>query len=570
MLPVLPTHVPNQLRCREWLQREQHAARIFDLNGLLNCNGNQGLAVETNQGDVYICALVPKQEYDPGKPFSPKVFGSLLTNLNPVKELLVRASLRHRPIIKTFILSSTTDGIDENFSFAPKGKTLDWEDFFPGEDLPELDVVSKSAKLTKSGLFIQHTATGYGLSLEHHFTFALHSLSAKLASTMQSTATYPFNVPNAHSVFEGNSLLLQRTLEDWDAGEATREDPYLGQIQRLTCRQCSVGVFGYEGERLCVECGGGTTSVVGGAKRDLLKEGEALAVTPMTLINWRELDSRMNALVAAWRTAGNAGEVDDALWRQFQVARNRFYTAKDAFFAERRNGSESAAAERKTAIAERAETLASSTDWRGTSDIFSTLMTEWKEAGKIAKELDDRLWERFNGARQAFLTAKRASAELANETVRKRVAQKQALIATAAGISTLKDIGAGVAQMKDLMEEWKAVGSTGNAEGVLWDDFLAVRDAFFGAIRANQAINRDAKQALVAKSQQTANSSNWQEAAKEMRLLMERWRQLGSAGRADDDLLWTEFQAARMQFVTRQKAAFEELHNATNVAVSAG
>ena len=49
----------------------------------------------------------------------------------------------------------------------------------------------------------------------------------------------------------------------------------------------------------------------------------------------------------------------------------------------------------KEALCERAEELAGSTDWGATGAAFRDLLTQWKAAGRAAKDVDDALWQRF-------------------------------------------------------------------------------------------------------------------------------------------------------------------------------
>ena len=69
----------------------------------------------------------------------------------------------------------------------------------------------------------------------------------------------------------------------------------------------------------------------------------------------------------------------------------------------------------------RAEELSGSTDWGATSAAFRDLLTEWKAAGRAAKDVDDALWQRFKAAQDTFFAARNAvTAERDAELQRQR------------------------------------------------------------------------------------------------------------------------------------------------------
>lgn len=50
--------------------------------------------------------------------------------------------------------------------------------------------------------------------------------------------------------------------------------------------------------------------------------------------------------------------------------------------------------------------------------------------------------------------------------------------------------------------------------------------------------------------------SQWKEVSAEFRAIRERWKLIGSAGRDDDNALWTRLNAAQDLFRARQNAYF--------------
>jgi len=145
----------------------------------------------------------------------------------------------------------------------------------------------------------------------------------------------------------------------------------------------------------------------------------------------------------------------------------------------------------KLELVERAELLADSSNWRSTAEAFDELMQEWKCAGSAGRQQDEALWQRFNGARQAFFTRrnehfadlKRSRAE-AHEV-------KKALIARAEELAPSTDYEGTFAEMKALLDEWKQAGSAGrDVDDRLWDRFHAAREPFFARRKTHMAEQR--------------------------------------------------------------------------------
>ena len=83
-----------------------------------------------------------------------------------------------------------------------------------------------------------------------------------------------------------------------------------------------------------------------------------------------------------WRDAADVPRAQaDALWRRFKTAHDEVWARCEAHFAAQ-------AAERadnlarKTALCEKAEALADSTDWIQTSEAMKALQAEWKTIGR--------------------------------------------------------------------------------------------------------------------------------------------------------------------------------------------
>ena len=127
------------------------------------------------------------------------------------------------------------------------------------------------------------------------------------------------------------------------------------------------------------------------------------------LTQWKAAGDRLREILEEWRTiSGLDRKTDDALWKRYAAARETFNRRRGSHFAEldrERVGARQA----KEALCERAEELAGSTDWGATGAAFRDLLTQWKAAGRAAKDVDDALWHRFKAAQDTFFTARNAA-----------------------------------------------------------------------------------------------------------------------------------------------------------------
>lgn len=189
-------------------------------------------------------------------------------------------------------------------------------------------------------------------------------------------------------------------------------------------------------------------------KEALAAEAEELAATAT---QWKAAGDRMRAILEEWRTiAGLDRKVDDKLWKRYAAARDAFNRRRGSHFAELDR--ERATARRdKERLCERAEELASSTDWGPTSAAFRDLLTEWKAAGRTSKEVDDALWERFKTAQDGFFAARNAASTERDAELQANAAAKEALLAEADKFDpTNRD--AARAALRTILTKWDAIG----------------------------------------------------------------------------------------------------------------
>lgn len=149
------------------------------------------------------------------------------------------------------------------------------------------------------------------------------------------------------------------------------------------------------------------------ARADAVAKKEALVAEAEQIgaesTQWKAAGDRLRAMVDEWkRIRGADRKTDEQLWRRFAKARDTFNRRRGSHFAEldRVRGS---AKQAKEELCVRAEALSDSTDWSATSAAFRDLLSQWKAAGRAAKDVDDALWRRFKAAQDTFFSARNAA-----------------------------------------------------------------------------------------------------------------------------------------------------------------
>ncbi|HOA89277.1 DUF349 domain-containing protein [Propioniciclava tarda] len=143
---------------------------------------------------------------------------------------------------------------------------------------------------------------------------------------------------------------------------------------------------------------------------------------------------------------------------------------------------------------------------------------------------------------------------------------KEAMVAEAEKLAEGNDWRAGVNRFRDLLEAWRGLPRIDRAtDDALWHRFSTARTTYTRRRKsqfAEQAAKRDSSKSLkdqiIAEARELATSTDWGATSGAFRDLMTRWKAAGSAPRAVDEALWTEFRGLQDAFFTARSAALNE------------
>ena len=133
-------------------------------------------------------------------------------------------------------------------------------------------------------------------------------------------------------------------------------------------------------------------------KEDLIKRASEASKST----RWKETSQVMKSLMDEWKQSGNAGKEDnDILWEQFNNARQEFFQNQEVYFDELRVR-QAESLKTKELLIEQTQAICDSEDFKETTKAMRELMDKWKKAGFAGRDVEDKLWEKFQEAREKF------------------------------------------------------------------------------------------------------------------------------------------------------------------------
>lgn len=220
---------------------------------------------------------------------------------------------------------------------------------------------------------------------------------------------------------------------------------------------------------------------------------------------------------------------------------------------------------KKQELVQKAEQLATSEEWKETTEGYKKLAEEWKHTGHLDKERNDALWARLEAAKDKFFERKRTHQEDVNKEMLQNLDLKMEVVERAEQLAASEDWKKATDEFKELMEKWKGIGRTLHDKNEeLWKRFTEANNVFFekkkqhfDVIHKEQEDNLAAKLALVERAEALKESTEWNETTQQYNTLMEEWKKLGRVPKEKSDEVWNRFNAARDHFFNNKRQDIE-------------
>jgi hypothetical protein len=190
-------------------------------------------------------------------------------------------------------------------------------------------------------------------------------------------------------------------------------------------------------------------------KTALVEEAEKLAAEAT---GWKAAGDRLKEILDEWKTIrGIDKKTDGELWKRFAAARDGFTRRRGAHFASLDAQRKQAQTGKEELVAE-AEKLSDSTEWNATAARLKELMNEWKTAPRAAKEAEQKLWERFRAAQDAFFTRRSEVFSARDAEQKAALGKRQELLSQAEALEVDADPKAAQAALRDIQGQWHDAG----------------------------------------------------------------------------------------------------------------
>jgi len=203
------------------------------------------------------------------------------------------------------------------------------------------------------------------------------------------------------------------------------------------------------------------------AKKALVTELEsrlADLTTWTTFKHWEAQTAFVLELQAKWKTIGAGNRKDnEAVYQAFRAQCDTFFAAKKNFSKEIDAANQEVVAKKK-ALIEKAQSLATSTDWKNTADQLKKLQKQWQDSGSAGQRFENKLWKEFRAACNAFFDARQTHFAGQDAENAENLSAKLALIEALQQYELPSDKQEALAKLRDFQQQFNAIGPVGIKE----------------------------------------------------------------------------------------------------------
>ena len=208
------------------------------------------------------------------------------------------------------------------------------------------------------------------------------------------------------------------------------------------------------------------------------------------------------------------------------------------------------------------EALKSVEDPESISRTVRELQQQWREAADVPRAQADALWRRFKTAHDEVWSRCEAYFAAQAQERAENLAKKLALCEQAESLADSTQWIQTAEEIKKLQAEWKSIGPVSRGkEKSIWDRFRAACDRFFtrrhedlAERKVVWAQNLAKKDALCVRAEALAESTDWDQAAAEIKKLQAEWRAIGPVKKSKSEAVWNRFRSACDRFFARYAA----------------
>ena len=248
-----------------------------------------------------------------------------------------------------------------------------------------------------------------------------------------------------------------------------------------------------------------------------------------------------------------AKELRDEIWNRFKAASTAVNRRHQQHF-EALKESEQHNLDQKTVICEIVEAiefdqLKTFAAWETKTQEVIALQNKWKTIGFAPQKMNVKIFERFRKACDEFFKKKGEFFKLLKEGMTANLEKKQALCEKAESLKDSTEWKETAEILTKLQKEWKTIGPVSKKySDAVWKRFITACDYFFeqkgkatSSQRSVEQENLEKKKAIIARLTAIDETTDADEASKEVRELMKEWNGIGHVPFKEKDRLYKQY-----------------------------
>ncbi len=295
-------------------------------------------------------------------------------------------------------------------------------------------------------------------------------------------------------------------------------------------------------------------------KQDLCAKAEAL----LKESDIRYVSKQLKSLHSAWRNSGHAHrEEENKLYERFKNACDELHNRCTEFY-QKQDEARQENLVRKQSLAEEADALKLSEDWRPTAERLKQLQKEWKNIGPGTRDQEPQVYQKFREACNTFFERRGKHYEGLKQEWDAHAEVKRGLIAETLKLDKMEYHEA-ISFIKQLRESWKNAGPAGKqVEQELWSEFDGTINAFFARLDEQKPENLSRKlelcsqgEAFIAELKEQPDF-NYNDKSHQAEQLLEAWKAVGPVPQDKEQELWERFDAPLKEFYNMRRKFFAE------------
>lgn len=248
-----------------------------------------------------------------------------------------------------------------------------------------------------------------------------------------------------------------------------------------------------------------------------------------------------------------AKELRDEIWNRFKAASTAINRRHQQHF-EALKETEQHNLDQKTVICEIVEAiefdqLKTFAAWETKTQEVIALQNKWKTIGFAPQKMNVKIFERFRKACDEFFKKKGEFFKLLKEGMNANLEKKKALCEKAESLKDSTEWKETAEILTKLQKEWKTIGPVSKKySDAVWKRFITACDYFFeqkgkatSSQRSVEQENLEKKKAIIARLTAIDETTDADEASKEVRELMKEWNGIGHVPFKEKDRLYKQY-----------------------------